>query len=169
MTKKVLILSSSLRPNSNSEQLAREAGRGAVEAGHDVEVLSLAGRDLRYCEGCMACHRLLYCPIQDDANDLIKKVQEADVVVFASPIYYYDICGQLKTFLDRTNPLYGQPYRFRDIYLITVSADDAPDTAKRFDKARYAGGFNAGGMSEANLAGTHPEWMKKAYELGKSI
>lgn len=107
MTKKVLILSSSLRPNSNSEQLAREAGRGAVEAGHDVEVLSLAGRDLRYCEGCMACHRLLYCPIQDDANDLIKKVQEADVVVFASPIYYYDICGQLKTFLDRTNPLYG--------------------------------------------------------------
>lgn len=73
MTKKVLILSSSLRPNSNSEQLAREAGRGAVEAGHDVEVLSLAGRDLRYCEGCMACHRLLYCPIQDDANDLIKR------------------------------------------------------------------------------------------------
>lgn len=180
MTKKVLILSSSLRPNSNSEQLAREAGRGAVEAGHDVEVLSLAGRDLRYCEGCMACHRLLYCPIQDDANDLIKKVQEADVVVFASPIYYYDICGQLKTFLDRTNPLYGQPYRFRDIYLITVSADDAPDMAKRavstldgwiccFDKARYAGGFNAGGMSEANVAGTHPEWMQKAYELGKSI
>ena len=180
MTKKVLILSSSLRPNSNSEQLAREAGRGAVEAGHDVEVLSLAGRDLRYCEGCMACHRLLYCPIQDDANDLIKKVQEADVVVFASPIYYYDICGLLKTFLYRTNPLYGQPYRFCDIYLITVSADDAPDTVKRavstldgwiccFDKARYAGGFNAGGMSEANVAGTHPEWMQKAYELGKSI
>lgn len=115
MAKKVLILSSSLRPDSNSEQLAREAGRGALEAGHDVEVLSLAGRDIRYCEGCMACHRLLYCPIQDDANDLIKKVQEADAVVFASPIYYYDICGQLKTFLDRTNPLYGQPYRFRDI------------------------------------------------------
>ena len=131
MAKKVLILSSSLRPDSNSEQLAREAGRGALEAGNDVEVLSLAGRDIRYCEGCMACHRLLYCPIQDDANDLIKKVQEADAVVFASPIYYYDICGQLKTFLDRTNPLYGQPYRFRDIYLITVSADDAPDTAKR--------------------------------------
>lgn len=93
MAKKVLILSSSLRPDSNSEQLAREAGRGALEAGNDVEVLSLAGRDIRYCEGCMACHRLLYCPIQDDANDLIKKVQEADAVVFASPIYYYDICG----------------------------------------------------------------------------
>ena len=67
--KKVLILSSSLRPDSNSEQLAREAGRGALEAGNDVEVLSLAGRDIRYCEGCMACHRLLYCPITDDAND----------------------------------------------------------------------------------------------------
>ena len=171
MAKKVLILSSSLRPDSNSEQLAREAGRGALEAGHDVEVLSLAGRDIRYCEGCMACHRLLYCPIQDDANDLIKKVQEADAVVFASPIYYYDICGQLKTFLDRTNPLYGQPYR---------SADDAPDTAKRalstldgwiccFDKAHYAGGFNAGGMSEANAVGNHPKWLQKAYELGKSI
>lgn len=123
-----------------------------------------------------ACSTVLF----SDANDLIKKVQEADVVVFASPIYYYDICGQLKTFLDRTNPLYGQPYRFRDIYLITVSADDAPDTAKRaistldgwiccFDKAHYAGGFNAGGMSEANVAGNHPEWMQKAYELGKSI
>lgn len=61
MAKKILILSSSLRPDSNSEQLAREAGRGALEAGHDVEVLSLAGRDIRYCEGCMACHRLLYC------------------------------------------------------------------------------------------------------------
>ena len=87
----------------------------------------------------MACHRLLYCPIQDDANDLIKKIQEADAVVFASPIYYYDICGQLKTFLDRTNPLYGQPYRFRDIYLITVSADDAPDTAKRAISTSMAG------------------------------
>lgn len=180
MKKKVFILSSSLRPDSNSERLAREAGRGALEAGHDVEVLSLAGRDINYCKGCMACHRLLYCPIQDDANDLIKKVQEADVIIFATPIYYYDISGQLKTFLDRTNPLYGQPYRFRDIYLISVSADDAPDTAKRavstldgwiccFDKARYAGGFNAGGMSEANLVPQHPEYLKQAYELGKGV
>ena len=64
---------------------------------------------------------------------ILESMQKADVVCFATPVYYYACCGQLKTFLDRTNPLYGQPYRFRDIYLITVSADDAPILAKQFE------------------------------------
>ena len=98
MTKKVLIISSSLRSGSNSEILAREVEKGAKDAGHDVEFLCLKDKNIQFCRGCLACQKTMKCVIKDDMADMIEKVKNADVLVFANPIYYYELCGQLKHF-----------------------------------------------------------------------
>ena len=110
MSKKVLIISSSLRGGSNSECLARECERGAKDAGHDVQFISLKGKELKFCIGCLSCQETGKCVLKDDAADIMAAVYNAEVIVFATPIYYYEMCGQLKTLLDRMNPLFPSDY-----------------------------------------------------------
>lgn len=132
MAKKVLVVSTSLRGNSNSEILAKECERGAKDAGHEVEFVSLHGKDIRFCIGCMSCQRTGHCVLKDDVAEIMAKVKESEVVIFATPIYYYEMCGQMKTLLDRLNPLYESDYKFRDIYMLATAADD---DAHAIDKA----------------------------------
>ena len=72
MSKRVLVISTSLRPGSNSELLARQFAQGAQEAGHTVELVSLAGRDIRFCQGCLACQTTGRCVIRDDADTIVQ-------------------------------------------------------------------------------------------------
>lgn len=106
MSKKVLVISTSLRRHSNSHALAEEFAKGAKEAGHQVELISLIGRQIEYCVGCLSCQRTGQCVIEDDANLIAEKMLKADVVCYATPIYYYEMAGQMKTLLDRMNPLF---------------------------------------------------------------
>ena len=129
--KKVLIISSSLRRGSNSDALAEAFARGAAEAGNEVEHVSLKGKDLRFCMGCLACQKTQKCVIADDAPAIVEKMYAADAIAFATPIYYYELSGQLKTLLDRSNPLYTTDYHFRDIYLLTSAAEDEPQVPAR--------------------------------------
>ena len=129
---KVLIISTSLRGNSNSEYLAHECEKGAIDAGNKVEFLTLKGKNIGYCIGCLACQRTGKCVLRDDAAEFCEKVKNADVLVFATPIYYYEMCGQMKTLLDRLNPLYTSDYHFRKVYMIATAAEDS-DSA--FEKA----------------------------------
>lgn len=103
MAKSILILSASLRAGSNSETLANAFADGARAAGHTVEVVSLRGKSIAFCRGCLACQTLGRCVIDDNAVAITEKMQHADVIVFATPIYYYEMSGQLKTLLDRAN------------------------------------------------------------------
>lgn len=180
MTKKILIVSSSLRGGSNSEILAHEAERGAIEAGNNVEFLSLKGKDIKFCIGCLACQKTGKCVQKDDMAEMIAKVQNADVLIFATPIYYYEMSGQLKTFLDRCNPLYGQDNKFKDVYLITSSYDDAKNASdiaanglggwiECFEQSRLAGVLAGGGLNEPKDAITNENLLQKAYELGKNV
>ena len=114
--KKVLIVASSLRHSANSAILADEFARGATEAGHSVAMISLAGKSINFCKGCLACQQTQACVIQDSMAEILEQLRTADVIVFATPIYFYELSGQLKTLLDRTNPLFPAEYRFRDIY-----------------------------------------------------
>ena len=107
MNKNVLVISTSLRPQSNSEALADEFVRGAVAAGHNVEKISLRGKEIHFCRGCLACQHTGRWVISDDMQDIIPKMHDADAIVFATPIYYYEMSGQMKTLLDRANALYG--------------------------------------------------------------
>ena len=104
---KILVISSSLRARSNSEALVERAAAGARDAGHEVEVVSLKGKELRFCIGCMACQRIHQCVQKDDAPAIMEKLRHAETLVFATPIYYYEMSGQLKTLLDRMNPVYA--------------------------------------------------------------
>lgn len=177
--KNILILSSSLRLHSNSEVLADEFARGAADAGNEVEKISLRGKDIRFCKGCLTCQKTQQCVIPDEAPSIVEKMHDADVIVFATPVYYYGMSGQLKTLLDRANPLYPSDYRFRDIYMLTSAAEDedyVPEGAVNglggwiacFGKARLAGTIFAGNVSGPGEMEGHPS-LKLAYEMGNNI
>ena len=177
--KNVLVISTSLRQNSNSEALADEFLRGAADAGHHIEKVTLRGKDLRFCRGCMACHGLGHCVIQDDAGNISQKMHDADVIAFATPIYYYEMSGQMKTLLDRANWLYSSDYHFTDIYLLTAAAENeafVPERAESgltgwvdcFERARLAGSVFAGGVNGPGEISGHKA-LAQAYEMGRHV
>ena len=106
-------------------------------------------------------------------------MKESDVLVFASPVYYYSITGQLKTLLDRANPLYDSDYRFRDIYLLLTAAEDEITTPQKaivtlqgwidcFDRSSLKGVVKAlGAEGIGDVEGS--EALSEAYEMGKSV
>ena len=178
--KNVLILSTSLRKHSNSDLLAQQFAEGAREAGNQVEVISLRGKDIRFCTGCMACLRAPVCAQKDDANAIVEKMGRADVICFATPVYYYAMAGQMKTLLDRGNPLFSQDYSFRDIYLLTASAeaeDSAADGSIHglkgwiacFPKARLAGVVRGGGADAPGAMARLTGKLTAAYEMGRTV
>ena len=179
MAKKVLIISATPRKGGNSEILAQAFGDGAKAAGNEVEVISLRDKNLLFCKGCLACQKTGRCILKDDAAEITGKMQAADVLVFATPIYYYSVSGQLKTMLDRSNPLYGSDYQFRDIYLLTAAAEDESSTPEGaihglqgwiacFEKAHLAGTVFAGGVNAPGEIQNHPA-RKEAFDLGAAI
>lgn len=179
MKKKVLVISTSLRARSNSEALADAFARGAADAGHEVENVSLRSKNIAFCKGCLACQKTLRCVIADDAPAIVEKMGRADVLVFASPIYYYEMCGQMKTLIDRANPLYPSDYAFRDIYMLTAAAEDEPEVPARavagltgwidcFDKARLAGTVFAGGVNGMGEIEGHAA-LQQAYDMGRGV
>jgi multimeric flavodoxin WrbA len=177
--KKVLVISTSMRKGGNSDMLANEFARGAKDAGNEVEVISLVGKELAFCKGCLACQKIGKCVISDDAIKIVDKMLTADVIAFATPIYYYEMCGQLKTLLDRANSLYTLDYAFRDIYMLSSAAENdkhVPDRAvsglegwiECFEKARLAGTVFTGGVTDVGDIKNNSA-LAKAYEMGKSL
>ena len=177
--KKILIISSSLRAGSNSGALAEAFARGAREAGHEAELISLRGKTVGFCRGCFVCQEKRRCVIRDDADAICQKALNADVLVFATPIYYYEMSGQLKTLLDRLNPLFPSDYAFRDVYLLTSAAEDEEHVPQRavsgvegwiecFERAKLAGTVFMGGVTAAGENPAHPA-LDAAYRMGKEV
>lgn len=177
--KKVLIISTSPRLDGNSHALAEAFGRGAREAGNDVEIVSLHDKELKFCRGCLACVSTHRCAIHDDAPAITAKMHDADVIVWATPIYYYEMSGQMKTMIDRSNPLYDGDYRFTDIYMLTCAAEDGDAVPERavaglqgwidcYGRARLAGTVFAGGVTAPGDIAGHPA-LDRAYRLARAI
>ena len=177
--KKILIVSTSPRKNSNSEALALAFAEGAKAAGHEVDFVSLRGKTLDFCRGCFVCQEKLRCVIRDDGDEICRKAVDADVLVFATPIYYYEMSGQLKTLLDRLNPLFPSDYAFRDVYLLSAAAEDEAEVPRRaisglegwiacFERARLAGTVFMGGVTAAGENPAHPA-LARARELGGKV
>lgn len=122
MIKKVLIISSSPRKGGNSDLLCDQFAKGAQEAGHAVEKISLREHKINYCTGCGVCNETHRCVQKDDMAPLLDKMLAADVIVLATPVYFYSMDGQLKTFIDRTVPRYTD-ISHKDFYYILTSAD----------------------------------------------
>ena len=177
--KRVIVISTSLRVGSNSDMLADKFAEGARSAGNEVEKISLTGKNIQFCKGCFACQKLGRCVIKDDVNDITAKVLEADVVVWATPIYYYEMSGQMKTLIDRMNAMYPLDYKFRDVYLLTTAAEDEKETPKRaeagltgwidcYPKSRLAATLFCGGVNEAREIDGNKK-LQEAFEMGKNI
>ena len=176
----VLVISTSLRARSNSDVLTERLIAGARDAGHAVEHISLKGKEIKYCIGCLSCMKTQRCVQKDDAAGIAERVKQADILVFATPIYYYEMCGQMKTLLDRMNPLYGTDYRFRRVYLLSTAADSAPGTDERavnglqgwiecFEKAEFGGALFCGGLNEPGEAANSSDALERAYDFGKNL
>ena len=102
---KVVVISTSLRPGSNSHMLAEQFAEGAKSAGHEVELISLRGKEIKFCIGCFGCQRTGACVFKDDVPAIMDSVLNAEVVCWATPIYYYEMAGQMKTLIDRMNAM----------------------------------------------------------------
>ena len=179
MSKKVLIISSRPRKGGNSELLAASFAKGAEEAGHSVETVYLREKSFGFCKGCLACLKVGHCVVNDDAVEVAARMHDADVLVFATPIYYYSVSGQLKTMLDRANSLYDSDYAFTKVYLLAAAAEDEPYVVEGAVKAVqgwvdcfgrctladtiFAGGVGAVGDIKGHAA------LEKAYRASKEI
>lgn len=177
---KILVITTSLRARSNSDILAECLIAGAKDAGHEVEQISLKGKEIKFCIGCMACQKTQRCIQKDDAVWIADKVRDADTLVFVTPIYYYEMSGQMKTMLDRMNPLYASDYNFRRVYLLSCAADDADHTPEKavsglqgwvdcFEKAELAGSVFFGGIDAPAAAAKNEQALAGAYAFGRSL
>ncbi|OIO91679.1 MAG: hypothetical protein AUK03_10785 [Anaerolineae bacterium CG2_30_64_16] len=96
---------------SNTDRLLQPFMEGAREAGAETEVVYLKDKEINYCRGCFTCWTRTpgVCVHQDDMPGLLEKIRQADVLVYASPLYIFNVTGQMKTFMDRFIPL-AKPY-----------------------------------------------------------
>lgn len=177
---KVLVITTSLRAKSNSDILADRLIAGAKEAGHEVEKISLKGKTIYFCIGCFACQKTQKCVLKDDAIEIAEKVKNADTLVFVTPIYYYEMAGQMKTLLDRLNPLYSSDYKFRNVYMLSTAAEDEEYTPEKavnglqgwvdcFEEATLVDTLFCGGINDPAEASGKEEELNEAYEFGKAL
>lgn len=180
MSKNVLIISSSARLGGNSDTLCDQFLKGANEAGHQVEKVRLAEKNIGFCRGCYACEKTGGTCIQkDDMAELLDKLRAADVIVLASPVYFYTICARLKNFIDRTVAIYpykgfaGKAWQF----IITAAEDE--EAAMQHAIGDFQGFMECmeepvilepicglGAWNVGDIEGNPA--MQKAYEAGRS-
>ena len=176
MSKKILILSGSPRKGGNSDLLCDEFMRGATDSGNDVEKIRIAEKKIDYCHACYYCREHGgQCAVKDDMAEVLQKMIDADVLVFASPVYFYSIDAQLKAVIDRTVARWTD-VRNKDFYYIMTAADDntaAMQTtldclrgyADCVNGAKEKGVIYGTGVYEKGKIQRTPA-MKQAYEMG---
>ena len=177
--KMVLILEGSPRRNGNSAILSEEFARGEEEAGCSVEKVQIAHKKIAGCLGCNACYRNGgACVQKDDMAEVREKMLAADVIVLASPIYFYSMTAQMKAVIDRSYAFYQQFAGKTFYFLITCGATDASYTETMLASLRgftccvpnaKEGGYvlGIGAMEAGEIRGSKA--MEEAYRLGRSV
>ena len=125
---RIIVLVGSVRKGGNTDLLAQAFAESAGKH-HEVELLSVADYDVHPCVGCNSCytsegHR---CFQDDDMQRIYEKLKQADVLVIASPVYFYGISAQLKAVIDRLHTPMRNDFPIRKLGLILVGAADLPD------------------------------------------
>ncbi len=177
MSKKVLILSGSPRKNGNSDILCDEFMKGAVEAGNAVEKIRVSEKNIGYCRACYACKNGP-CAIKDDMTEVLQKMIDADVIVLASPVYFYSIDAQLKALIDRTVARWLE-VKDKEFYYIVTAADGEEEAAETtincfrgyadcVNGAKEMGIVYGMGVYEKGEV-KNTKAMLEAYEMGKSV
>lgn len=178
--KNVLIISSSPRKGGNSDTLCDKFLEGAQSAGNKVEKIFLKDKKINHCCGCGFCNTNDYtaCSQKDDMSEILDKMQEADVIVFGTPIYFYSMCGQMKTFIDRLCARYTH-LKGKEFYYIMTAADTSQAAAQfalgefrglmacldsPVEKAMlFAGGVWQKGEVDSTV------YIQQAFDMGKAV
>lgn len=172
----VLVINGSPRSKGNSDLLCDEFIRGAQESGSNAEKISLRDLDIRPCKACYYCFRTGSCIQKDNMEEILKKAEEADVLVLASPTYFLTMSGQMKIFIDRLLPKW-QGLGGKDAYVI-VTGHDGKQGLKRNAEDLVLILENLGDRVKQVIYGEHvwqkgevigTKAMEEAYQAGKSI
>ena len=183
--KQILIFRGSPRREGHSSLLAQQVAAGAQAAGAEVESFFLHGMDIKPCDACDVCRDKTEtdCILDDDMKDLFPKLRQADVIVIASPIYWFTISAQTKLFMDRWYALggpEGHAFAGKRFGIVLTYADADPFSSGAVNALRtFQDGLSYvkasivgmvyGSAWEAGEIKKNKELMEKAYELGKQL
>ena len=177
LSKKILILSGSPRKGGNSDFLCDQFIKGAEEAGHSAEKIYVHEQKLGPCYGCYLCRNDGVCFQKDAMAEILEKMIAADVIVMATPVYFYTMCSQMKTLIDRTLPRYTE-IRDKDFYFIATAAAGKVSMERTIDGfrgftdclpgAQIKGVVYGAGAWEMGDIISNPA-VKEAYEIGKAV
>lgn len=179
MNKNILAISSSPRKGGNSDLLCGQFVSGAQAAGHQAEKIFIGDKKIGYCTGCEACqHNSGSCVQKDDMAEILEKMRAADVIVMATPVYFFTMSAQMKTLIDRTVASYTR-IQNKEFYFIVTAADDEVVSLERtvegfrgftmcLDGAVEKGVlYGAGVWKPGDVKDTSA--MHQAYEMGKNV
>jgi len=174
----ILILSGSPRKDGNTELLAEAFAKGAAEH-HHVEIVSVRDYKVNPCLGCNACFKTdRICAQKDDMATIYEKIGQADMLVIASPVYFYGISAQLKAVIDRLHNPIRDTFNIKKMALLLVGAATLPELFNailaeynlclKFFNMEDAGKVLVRGVKDkGDIKGTH--FLEDAYQLGASI
>ena len=181
MSNKILVLSGSPRKHGNSDRLADEFIRGAKDAGNEVEKIYIRDKKINGCLGCGACQKNGgKCVQNDDMQDIYRRWLAADVIVLASPVYFYSWTSQIKAVIDRTFAI-EQLVKNKKFYLVCSAAAPSEEYMQVILESfrKYIACFRAGGNCEGGYVfglGTNgmrdvegTPAMQRAYRLGAEV
>ena len=179
MSKNVLIISASPRKGGNSDTLCDQFRKGAEEAGNRVDKIRLARLSIDYCSACYACKKIGHCVKQDDMEVVLSKMREADVIVLATPVYFFTMCAQMKTMIDRTlGGAQKAGLENKEFYLIATATDGKAAMERTIDGlrgyleclsgAKEMGAIYGAGAWQLGDILKEPA-MQEAYQMGKNI
>ena len=190
--KNILVIQGGGRPKGNTAQLIDSFVKGAADAGHAVEVVSLMMNEVKGCLGCNACRYGKPCVQKDAFNDLIPKIQAADCLVFASPLYFWTVSARIKAFIERfyciaeedPAPPLGryEKYPAKDCALLMTAADNFFWTFEQaisyyqFTLVNYIGFRDRGMLLAGGCGDTNgppqigkTEHLERAYLFGRDL
>jgi multimeric flavodoxin WrbA len=185
---KVVGIYGSPRKGGNSDQLLDKALEGAASAGAEVHKVFVRDLKMSGCIECGGCDKTGKCVVNDDMQTVYPLLQDADVVILASPIFFYSVTAQVKALIDRAQALWSRkmltkPAEERDLpsgrrgYLIAVGAtrgknlfEGAQLTARYFFDAldmAYHGGVFFRRLEKKTAVQENPEALQEAFNLGR--
>jgi len=183
--RRVMILAASPRKDGNSTILALKAAEGVKAEGGEADVVPIGNLRIAPCKACDSCRTkpAVGCIIKDDMQPLYQKIRDAQGIIFATPIYWFNVSAQMKLFIDRTYAMYSKgTYAFtgKDVGVILtyedqdVFASGGVNALRSFQDTFAYVKANLVGMiySTAHKAGevqANKELLQKAYDLGKKL
>ena len=176
----IVVLSGSPRKGANTDTMVEAFAETAREAGHTVEVIRVAGKKIAGCLGCQYCfaHEGA-CVQKDDMAEILDKMVAADVIVLATPVYFYTMDGQMKTLIDRTVPRYTEMTDKEFYYIMTAADTERANLEKTveglrgftldcLDRAVEKGIlYGVGAWEKGDILRTPA--VQQAYEMGKAV